>query len=182
MALPRFLQRWLERPPIAQIRRNHALEHATIHVLSQRFPQRSFAGYSDPRGFWLWADVSTEDVALAVLEALHRLQAGESHLAVHPGCGTNYLVMAALSAATAMGTLRLTRKIRSWWDRFSLLTSLLTIVLVLAQPLGHWLQAFVTTSPDLAAMQVVDVRAVPRGRGTLYRVETAWKPAAAPQA
>ena len=31
--------------PISRIRRNHALEHATLHVLAYKYPQKNLAGY-----------------------------------------------------------------------------------------------------------------------------------------
>ena len=45
---------------IARIRRNHGLEHATIHVLSEGHKRFSAQGNSDHRGFHLniYGDVS----------------------------------------------------------------------------------------------------------------------------
>jgi len=48
------LQPILQLQPIDRIRRNHGLEHATIHVLSSR-KRRSMAGYSDTKAFGSWA-------------------------------------------------------------------------------------------------------------------------------
>ena len=75
---------------IARIRRNHGLEHATIHVLSEGHKRFSAQGNSDHRGFHLniYGDVTGEEVAAAVAEAHRRPRAGERHLAVHPNCGT----------------------------------------------------------------------------------------------
>ena len=70
-------------PIVSRVRRNHGLEHATLHILSQRYPKRSLAGHSDTGGFWILGDVSIEDVYEAVEEALSRLRNGEKHLAVH---------------------------------------------------------------------------------------------------
>ena len=82
----------LNAPTISRIRRNHALEHATLHILAQRFPGKPMAGHSNPRGFWILGDVPTEEIKSAVESALARLRAGESHLALHPNCGTNIAV------------------------------------------------------------------------------------------
>src|SRR5512134_2196327 len=92
-------------PAVSRVRRNHGLEHATLHILSQRLPPRPLAGHSDTRGFWILGDVSTEEVQTAVEEAVRRLQAGEHNLAVHPNCGTNFVtsgVLASLAAFVAM--------------------------------------------------------------------------------
>ena len=87
---------------VNRIRRNHGLEHATIHVLSEGHKRFSAQGNSDHRGFHLniYGDVTEEEVAAAVTEAHRRLRAGERHLAVHPNCGT-VLVTTALLATVA---------------------------------------------------------------------------------
>ena len=54
----------LKKSPISRIRRNHGLEHATIHVLSEANPRRRLIGRSDYGGFWLLGEVSTEELAL----------------------------------------------------------------------------------------------------------------------
>ncbi|GAH22409.1 unnamed protein product, partial [marine sediment metagenome] len=92
-------------PFISRIRRNHGLEHATLHVLSKKYPKQSMAGHSDVGGFWVIGDVSLEDVYEAVEEALTRLRNGEKNLAVHRNCGTNFVtsgVLAGLAAVVAM--------------------------------------------------------------------------------
>ena len=88
---------------IARIRRNHGLEHATIHVLSEGHKRFSAQGNSDHRGFHLniYGDVTGEEVAAAVAEAHRRLRAGERHLAVHPNCGTVLVTTAMLATLAA---------------------------------------------------------------------------------
>ena len=44
----------LDLPIISRIRRNHGLEHASLTLLSQRFPYRRMAGYSFPGGSSCW--------------------------------------------------------------------------------------------------------------------------------
>ncbi len=178
MTLPHWLATWLERPPLAQIRRNHGLEHATIHILAQRFPGRFLAGHSDASGFYLWGDVPQEAVEAAVQEALSRLRQGEDYLAVHPGCGTNYLTMGALGGVAAMVTLTGTE--RSWkakWDRFPWLVLTLLGAFMLAQPLGRWIQTYITTSSDVEGLEVVGVRRLSRPGRPIYRVQTRYQPA-----
>src|SRR5690606_3752375 len=60
---------------VDRTRRNHGLEHATIHVLSERHKQFSAQGNSDFRGFHLniYGDVAEEDVIDAVHEAHRRM-------------------------------------------------------------------------------------------------------------
>ncbi len=62
-----------------RVRSNHALEHATLHVLQQKGSAARLGGISDTGGFWIFGDVDTETLLLAAREARERLMAGESH-------------------------------------------------------------------------------------------------------
>src|SRR5215831_18635150 len=95
----------LDLPLVLETRRNHALEHATLHVLAptHKIPM---AGHSNPTGFFIFGDVSTDDLRAGVQEAETRLRAGESGLAVHPGCGTNMATTAFLASTFAWMPLR----------------------------------------------------------------------------
>ena len=86
---------------LQQTRQHHAIEHATIHLLAARFPRRVMAGMSDPWGFTLFGQLSTEAIEEAVEEAIQRLQGGEEELAFHPNCGTNFTTTILLATAAA---------------------------------------------------------------------------------
>lgn len=100
---------------LLMLRQVHALEHATVWVLSSRVKQRQFAimgsasdnellgGMSTDRGFYLYGQVGTTALHHAVQVALRRLTAGEWYLAVHPRCGTNVSVGLLLTAGFALG-------------------------------------------------------------------------------
>jgi hypothetical protein len=160
-------------PIISRIRRNHGLEHATLHILSQRYPKQSLAGHSDTGGFWVIGDVSIEDVYEAVEEARSRLKNGEKHLAVHRNCGTNFVtsgVMAGLTAAAAM--LGVGTRVRDKLERLPVAMFLATIALIFSQPVGFFLQERVTTSADPGNMQVVEIVVSRKGRMKAHRVTT----------
>ncbi len=158
---------------ISRVRRNHGLEHATIHLLSQRYPHTFLAGHSDPEGFWLLGDVPTEAVEEAVHSALQRLRNGEHNLAIHPGCGTNYLVsggLAALAGAVGMGGAG--RRWRERLDRLPLVLMLGTVALMFSQPLGYWLQEKVTTDGVPGDLEIVEIVPTRRGRVQAHRIVT----------
>jgi hypothetical protein len=159
----------LEAPLVAETRRNHALEHATIHILSQVFPGRAMAGHSNPTGFFLLGDLPTEQVRQAVSEALARLQNGEKELAIHEGCGTNYVVTGGLAALFAFVGMSGTRSNRERLERLPLVMLLSILAFIIGQPLGPALQKQVTTDPDPGDMLIVDVYAVARN---VHRVVT----------
>jgi hypothetical protein len=147
----------LEYPLILNTRRNHGLEHATIHVLSALKPGRPLAGRSTPYGFYLYGDVSDEEVRAAVSDAWQRLKHGESRLAIHPGCGTNYLASGAAASLGALTVLSFgDRKAR--WSRLPDVLVAATLALIVAQPIGPQLQARITTCADMGDLEVRSVR------------------------
>ena len=86
------IQEFLNQDLPNRVRNNHALEHATLHVLQEKGITGRFGGISDAGGFWIYGEIATETLLLAAQEALKRLADGESALAVHPNCGTNLAV------------------------------------------------------------------------------------------
>lgn len=159
----------LDLPLILETRKNHALEHATLHLLARKYKNQPMAGHSNPTGFFLLGDVPTDDVIACANEAHTRLNTGESGLAVHEGCGTNLVVGALLPAAFAWMPLREARSTfwRFWLIPFALILALFGYLL--SRPLGPWLQKHITTEADLGTMQIVDVRFIRKG---VHRVAT----------
>src|SRR5678815_3348074 len=152
----------LDLPLILETRRNHALEHATLHVLA-RTHKISMAGHSNPTGFFLLGDLQLEDIATASTEALTRLKAGESGLAVHEGCGTNLATAAALSATFAWAPLRGAKSTRWRLLLIPLAVTFAAFGYWLSKPLGPWLQKYVTTEADLGNMQIANIVFVRKG-------------------
>ncbi len=155
---------------ISRVRRNHGLEHATIHMLSAKHKGFSAQGHSDHRGFHLnvYGDITEQDVVNAVEEAHRRMTAGEHHLAVHPNCGTVLLTtatMAALAAQASFG-LEQKRQHRSKMDWAVLVSGLpgailaVIVALIMSRPLGIHLQAKYTTEGDLGSLQIKSIRRI----------------------
>jgi hypothetical protein len=167
------LQPLLDVPIIRRIRRNHGLEHATIHLLSQRVPNLKMVGRSDAGGFWLYGTVNSDDVHTCAATALERMRGGERRLAVHPNCGTNLVTVATIGALAALIAL-----IGSEGERYGKLTRLPIIIagiilaIIIGQPLGMQLQEYVTTSGDPADLEIVTIHKMMRGKLVTHRVET----------
>lgn len=163
----------LDLPILSRIRRNHGLEHATLTTLARRYPRRRIAGYSDPGGFWIVGNVDTETLTEAALEALGRLQKGESGLAVHPNCGTNLVVAGTLAgAAGALAMLGSGRRLRDKLERIPLAAVLATLALMIAQPLALGIQARFTTSGEPGGLAVTEVLRQEQGKLVVHRVAT----------
>jgi hypothetical protein len=162
----------LDLPVISRIRRNHGLEHATITLLSQRFPYHRMAGYSFPGGFFLLGDVPTEEVREVVAQALSRMNNGERQLAVHPNCGTNYTVSGILAGTMAWLGMAGAKSKRDQFERLPLVIALATLGFMVSAPLGPKVQEYITTSGDPQGLAVVDIFPVRFGRFSIHRVIT----------
>jgi hypothetical protein len=162
----------LDLPYILETRRNHALEHATLHMLETKYPNRKMAGHSNPTGFFILGDFPIDDIAWAVNDALTRLRAGESKLAIHAGCGTNLATAALLSATLAWFVLRGAKSTLGRILRAPFAAVFALFGLILSQPLGPALQQRITTEARLGDLQVVEIRQSMRGRITAHRIIT----------
>jgi hypothetical protein len=146
----------LDRGIIRRIRQNHAVEHATITVLMARARDVTLAaGRSNQRGFYIYGQVKTAALEAAAAEALARLQAGESGLAIHPNCGTNLVASGTLAGLAVMTTTALARRQRtSVLDRIPLGILAATAGIVAGRPLGFRLQRSVTTLADVGDLRL----------------------------
>ena len=162
----------LDLPFVGETRRNHALEHATLHVLAAKYPHTMMGGHSNPSGFFILGDVPLQDVADAAAEALRRLRSGERELAIHPGCGTNLATSVLLASTFAWFVMRGTRSTAGRMLRLPFAFAFALLGLAVSRPLGPVLQQKVTTDADVGAMRVLEVRESARGRLNAHRVLT----------
>lgn len=135
----------------------HALEHATITVLAERYKRLKISGLSTPLGFILFGETSIEEVQNSADIALARLRNGERELAIHKNCGTN-LAMAGLIGA--LGSLIAVSGTKSTKERLARLDFLVlaTAAATLFGPgLGLRAQRELTTDPDLSGMEITAI-------------------------
>ena len=141
-----------------RVRSNHALEHATLHVLQEKGNTARLGGISDAGGFYIFGDVGTETLLLAAREARERLMAGESHLAVHPNCGTNIAVGALAAGGLAwMGMWGTKGKLGRRLLRMPLAVLMGLVGYQVAKPLGPKVQEQITTNADVSQMEILEV-------------------------
>jgi len=158
---------------INQVRRNHALEHATMNILARKKNRPMLAGHSDFGGFWILGQVDTQELQEALDEALTRLRAGDSALAISPNCGTNYAVSGILAGAAAwLVMLKRPKNFQKQLERLPLVACLVTMVLMLAHPLGPLVQERITTLARLDSLEVKGINITTRGGIPLHRVMT----------
>ncbi|MDJ0900802.1 MAG: DUF6391 domain-containing protein [Xenococcus sp. MO_188.B8] len=153
-----LLQQWGFIPGIKDflvLRQVHALEHATVWMLSSLEKTKSsinsrsndnenIGGLSTEKGFFLYGDINLAHLRQAVNLALTRLQRGEWELALHPRCGTNASVATLLTTGMILTThLMLPREPIGQLLGMGLATVTATY---LAPELGMAVQKYITTA------------------------------------
>jgi hypothetical protein len=149
------------------VRRNHALEHAAITVITERHPSVFLRGRSNRSGFYIYGEVDTEELRSAIAEAQRRLRAGEAELAIHPRCGTNLAVAGILSGLAAA----LATQLRPRENRFSYAILASLGALMVSPQVGTVAQRRVTTLADLHDLQVVSIEP----RRSLNPARRSWR-------
>ncbi len=136
-----------------RIRQNHAIEHATVTILTSRVPELRLSARSSSRGFVIFADMDPGIVRRAADDALRRLQGGEAELAIHPNCGTNLAVGTSLAMLGSLFALTALR------PRMRLASALASTAagMAVARPLGQVVQRHVTTLPDVEDVFITSV-------------------------
>ncbi|HEX5839813.1 MAG TPA: DUF6391 domain-containing protein [Anaerolineales bacterium] len=159
----------LDLPYLLETRRNHSVEHATLHILARKYPKMTMGGHSNPTGFYLMGNFTKEEIQEAADEAMRRIRSGETELAIHEGCGTNIATSTLLPATFAFVPMQ---RARSTFWKVMLIPFAIGLAVFgyfLSKPLGPWLQRHVTTEADLGNMRIVDILPVRKG---LHRVIT----------
>ncbi|MBF6600361.1 MAG: hypothetical protein IVW36_07625 [Dehalococcoidia bacterium] len=155
---------------VGSVRRNHALEHATISVLLAKIGHDiRVVGRATRDGYYLYADIPQELLDASTHEALARLKSGEGYLAVSSLCGTNIAVAGALAGVMSVATMGRSRKMENLPN--VILAAMVSIIA--AQPLGRAVQKYLTTSADLDDTTIVGIKHGGRGGSRFYKVQTA---------
>ncbi len=171
---------------ILMLRQVHALEHATVWILSKSYSSTTqnerenvdidnqlYSGLSTEEGFYLYGEANISDLRRAVNLALQRLTNGEWNLAVHPRCGTNASVAMLLTAGLAVGMhLLLPRGPIEQLIGLSLATTTAT---ELAPDVGTFFQRHITTAiPFNLTVDNITLKHDAMGRKA-YFVKLRWK-------
>ena len=141
-----------------KLRKNHALEHATINVLEERVGRKNiFSGYARENGFYVFGPASPYEIFSSSIEGRERLINGEKNLAIHNRCGTSIAVASFLTFLVFLILLILTHSI----NIFLLLLAFL-IGEILGPPLGKLTQAYFTTDANVSDIKIVDIEYNPK--------------------
>lgn len=156
---------------VNSVRRNHALEHATISIMLSRHGPTRVVGRAVSDGFYIYGDIPTDRLRALADEALQRLQKGEAHLAVSPLCGTNIAVAGVLAGLGSYAALGGAGRRKLGGVSGAIIAAMLAVLA--AQPLGRLVQKHYTTSPDLEGVRIVSVKPGGGRRFRVHKVRTA---------
>ncbi|HEX7103373.1 MAG TPA: DUF6391 domain-containing protein [Nitrolancea sp.] len=147
-----------------QLRRNHALEHATINVIEERYGPSRLAGLAESDGFTIQGGATPDLVASAAQEALDRLRSGERKLAIHARCGTSLIAAQLVLAIVFLATVVLLHELS--WIAFA---AGLLAAIVLGPRLSLFLQRFITTDARVGNLAISSVEVKrPAGKMGLF--------------
>ena len=135
------------------LRKNHALEHATINVIEERWGKRGvLSGYARENGYYIIGPVDPETLEWASHEAWERLARGEVELAVHSRCGTSIAVASFTTALIFILLLVFTHAL-------NIFLVILAILLgqIFGPFLGEFTQRYFTTDPDVRNIRILGV-------------------------
>jgi hypothetical protein len=172
---------------LLMLRQIHALEHATVWILSQitynpaltnyylddvEHEVESFSGMSTEQGFYLSGNVPIERLRQVVEQALHRLTCGETQLAIHPYCGTNLSVELMLTSSFILSAHLLLP--RAPLEQFVGLGLAVATATYIAPGVGTLLQQYLTTATpfNLGIVDITD-RPDPDGQPAKF-VSVRW--------
>ncbi|MBL8163783.1 MAG: hypothetical protein JNJ61_17485 [Anaerolineae bacterium] len=144
----------LQFPYILRTRRNHGLEHATIHLLSGK--NYRLSGRSDDTGFVVLGEVPTDALERAAADALRRMRNGEHGLAVHPNCGTNLVTTASIVSLIGLVGLGGSNR-REGFNRLPAVMSAMMVAILYSPLLGMALQKHFTTEGDPGDLEILKV-------------------------
>jgi hypothetical protein len=136
-----------------RMRQNHALEHATVNVIEERYGPTTLTGLAAKNGFFIMGPVGDPGALVTAARiAQERMKRGERQLAIHPRCGTSIAAANFIFALVFLLGQGLTGHFTLWGVVLALL-----LAHVLARPVGALMQRAFTTDPDVSDLEVVDV-------------------------
>ncbi len=168
------------------IRQVHALEHATVWMLSDltglskdklsssylSTDNETIGGLSTEKGFYLYGEINPLQLKRAVNSALNRLQKGEWDLALHPRCGTNSSVAMLLTAGMTMTAhFSLPREPIHQFFGMGLATLAANY---LAPDIGIYVQKYITTSIPFNLKLKKIARFISKSGDRSYFVQLDW--------
>jgi hypothetical protein len=157
---------------LQRTRRNHAIEHAAMHMLARTGLATRLAARSDWRGLTFYGEVDPATLKRSIDAGLLALETGNSGLAVHPRCGSMVSVSFLLGLLTVwLAESGLRRGATP--ARGALTLAGIASASLIARPLGERVQAHLLTNSEVGNARLVSIRPSRFGPLTVHRATIA---------
>tara|TARA_B100000686_G_scaffold1981_1_gene2204 strand:- start:207 stop:734 length:528 start_codon:yes stop_codon:yes gene_type:complete len=153
------------------IRRNHAIEHATVSILTEQISKSAVIGFAVPSGFIIYSKSSKDEILSAANNGLNLMKTGDSEISISQFCGTNLVVAALL---TGVSTVLLSKILGKKSKNILNITNGFLLSALLSKPIGRIVQKYVTTDPNVKHIQIKNSRSLRVGTSYLHFISTAY--------
>jgi hypothetical protein len=160
-------------------RRNHALEHATIHVL-EAGGKRRLSGRALPDGFRVSGDASPREIKKAFDQVCRLAREGDPLPYISRRCGSNVVSALGLALVLLLSVAFVSLLVQPPLAvRAAALAGVVVFFVVMRHGIGNWIQRRFFMATDFEEVSLRDVREVPVGpmeRRPVHFVATIVRP------
>ena len=133
------------------VRRNHAIEHATVSILTEQKIKSAVIGFAIPSGFIIYSKSNKDEILSAANHGLKLMKSGVSEISISQFCGTNLVVAALLTGAS---TILLGKILGKKSKNILNITNGFLLSALLSKPIGRIVQKYVTTDSNVKNIQI----------------------------
>ena len=150
-------------------RRNHAIEHATVSILTEQKLKSAILGFAIPSGFIIYSKSDKDEILSAANHGLKLMKSGVSEISISKFCGTNLVVAAML---TGVSTILLGKILGKKSKNILNITNGFLLSALLSKPIGQLVQKYVTTDPNVKNIQIGNSRSLKVGTFHVHFIST----------
>ena len=151
------------------IRRNHAIEHATVSILTEQISKSAVVGFAVPSGFIIYSKSGKDEILSAANNGLNLMKSGDSEISISQFCGTNLVVAALL---TGVSTIILGKICGKKSKNILNIANGFVLSALLSKPIGRIVQKYVTTDSSVQNIQIKNGRSLKIGSFYIHFIST----------
>ena len=152
-------------------RRNHAIEHATVSILTEQKVKSAVLGFAIPSGFLIYSKSNKDEIVSAANHGLKLMKSGVYEISISQFCGTNLVVAALL---TGVSTVLLGKILGKKSKNILNITNGFLLSALLSKPIGRIVQKYVTTDPNVKNIQIENSRSLKVGTFYIHFISTTY--------
>jgi hypothetical protein len=153
------------------VRRNHAIEHATVSILNEQKIKPTVLGLAIPSGFIICSKSNKDEIISAANYGLKLMKSGVTEVSISQFCGTNLVVMALL---TGVSTVLLGRIPGTKPKNVLNITTGFLLSALISKPIGQIVQKYVTTDSNVKNIQIKNSLSLNIGTFYIHCISTTY--------